>query len=328
MVYLFGQLWLYVLLALGLGLAFSWWATGSSRDLHRLVVRAGLAVLIGGGLLAYAQVARGKLGLWWDIWMLMFLAYVVGCLIAWLLRLAYGEEPATAPLAAPMPMPATKAPPVTAAMPAMAANPMSPKMAAPATEAPAMPASPAGKPAMANPGPFPTAPVLFSGAGGGVNEPEGQGGAASGMAAVTPPIPPMAPAQPGMAAMPGPEPVTMSAAPAADVDPADHFDDADESIIAARPPALSAPNGGMKDDLKRVSGIGRVNEGKLNDLGIFHFSQIGAWTVEHAKWVNGHLAFPGRIQREKWISQAKQLATGADTEFSQRVKAGKVPTSS
>ncbi|BFM07916.1 hypothetical protein [Halioxenophilus aromaticivorans] len=63
-----------------------------------------------------------------------------------------------------------------------------------------------------------------------------------------------------------------------------------------------------KDNLKRIKGIGAVNEKALNDLGIYQFSQIAQWTPENIKWVEGSLAFPGRIGREDWVSQAKTLA--------------------
>jgi len=322
MIYLFGQLWLYVVLALILGMAFGWWAALSSRELHRPVIMTGAAVLIAGGLLAYTQVMRGKAGLWWDIWMLLVLAYIVGCLIAWLLGMVLGTSTtAAAPLAAPMPMPAAKpmAAPVMAATLAMAATP------GPVGVATGMAAKPAPAGGMAPPSgatPFPTAPVLFSNPG---TEMAGEKGQGKAVIAVAPP----ASATPAaMAPTPAPAAIMMPPPAPDSADAGDEFDDTDESIIAARPPGLPAPNGGKKDDLKRISGIGRVNEGKLNELGIFHFSQIGAWTPAHAKWVNSHLSFPGRIQRERWISQSKQLAAGGDTEFSKRVKAGKVPTSS
>ena len=35
-------------------------------------------------------------------------------------------------------------------------------------------------------------------------------------------------------------------------------------------------------------------------------------------WVDRHLRFKGRIDREKWIEQAKVLAAGGETEFSRR----------
>ena len=91
---------------------------------------------------------------------------------------------------------------------------------------------------------------------------------------------------------------------------------------ANRPVNLMAPEG-VKDDLQRISGVGPVSEGKLNDLGIFHFSQIAAWTQENIDWVDGYLSFKGRIERESWISQAKILASGGETEFSARKRRSK-----
>jgi predicted flap endonuclease-1-like 5' DNA nuclease len=97
--------------------------------------------------------------------------------------------------------------------------------------------------------------------------------------------------------------------------------------VGTRPLALAAPVGGSADDLKRIRGIGPANEKKLHGLGVYHFSQIAAWTEENAKWAGSFMAFPGRIEREEWIAQAKILATGAETAFSKRVDAGEVPSS-
>lgn len=84
---------------------------------------------------------------------------------------------------------------------------------------------------------------------------------------------------------------------------------------------------GEEDDLKRIKGIGPVNEKALNELGIFKFSQIAAWTSANVDWVEDFMSFPGRIEREDWIAQAKTLAEGEDTEFSKRVDAGEVDSS-
>jgi predicted flap endonuclease-1-like 5' DNA nuclease len=81
------------------------------------------------------------------------------------------------------------------------------------------------------------------------------------------------------------------------------------------------------DDLKRIRGIGPQNEGRLHGLGIWHFSQIAAWTPENVQWVTSYLAFHGRIEREHWIEQARELGAGRETQFSRRVAAGEVPTS-
>lgn len=98
-------------------------------------------------------------------------------------------------------------------------------------------------------------------------------------------------------------------------------------IPGQRPSGLAAAKQLMPDDLKLIKGIGRQNEDRLQALGIWHFEQIAAWTPANAEWVGSYLAFPGRIEREDWVGQAKALASGADTEFARRVRAGLVETS-
>lgn len=100
------------------------------------------------------------------------------------------------------------------------------------------------------------------------------------------------------------------------------------NAVGVRPAALDAPMGGEKDNLQRIKGIGKVNEGKLNDLGIYHFSQIKDWSRSEARWVGTYLSFSGRIEREDWIGQATTLAAGGETEFAKRVDKGEVSSSS
>ncbi|MBN8916501.1 MAG: hypothetical protein J0I31_12985 [Rhizobiales bacterium] len=83
-----------------------------------------------------------------------------------------------------------------------------------------------------------------------------------------------------------------------------------ESLPGMRPPALAAPEGEGADDLKQLKGIGPQNEQRLNGIGIFHLRQIAAWTPEEAAWVGSYLAFPGRIEREDWMGQAKAILEG------------------
>ncbi len=78
------------------------------------------------------------------------------------------------------------------------------------------------------------------------------------------------------------------------------------------------------DDIKRIKGIGAVIEKTLNGLGIYQFDQIANWDENNCAWVDNFLAFPGRINREEWVDQAKLLATGATTEFAKRVDKGDV----
>ena len=80
--------------------------------------------------------------------------------------------------------------------------------------------------------------------------------------------------------------------------------------VGKRPAGLSAPRAGKADDLQRVKGIGPVNERRLHELGTYHFDQIASWTRDEIRWVGTYLAFPGRIDRERWASQAHNLAHG------------------
>lgn len=83
------------------------------------------------------------------------------------------------------------------------------------------------------------------------------------------------------------------------------------NAVGARPTGFDSPRGGQADDLKRINGIGLVNEKKLNALGVYHFDQIAAWQRPEIRWVAAYLAFPGRIDREGWIDQAARLAAEA-----------------
>ena len=80
--------------------------------------------------------------------------------------------------------------------------------------------------------------------------------------------------------------------------------------------ASPAPKKTEKDDLKKISGVGPVLEGKLNDLGVTHFQQIADFTAEKIAEVDAALNFKGRIDREDWLGQASILAAGGETESS------------
>lgn len=98
-----------------------------------------------------------------------------------------------------------------------------------------------------------------------------------------------------------------------------------EATHAGRRPYGLAAALGKADNLKRIRGIGPQNAGRLHGLGIWHFWQVAAWTDENVKWVGSYLAFSGRIHRENWVAQARDLAAGKETESPRR--AGKVTTS-
>jgi predicted flap endonuclease-1-like 5' DNA nuclease len=64
----------------------------------------------------------------------------------------------------------------------------------------------------------------------------------------------------------------------------------------------SAPE--KTDDLKRISGIASVLEGRLNDYGIYTFKQIMEWKPEAIEEFSVLLAFRDRIERDDWKGQA------------------------
>jgi predicted flap endonuclease-1-like 5' DNA nuclease len=140
----------------------------------------------------------------------------------------------------------------------------------------------------------------------------------------TEPAPEPAPAPAAAVAEPAPAPVAEAPALAE----ADRARAGEADAHGARPAGLAAPREGTADDLKRIKGIGKQNEARLNALGIWHFDQIAAWSPENIAWAGSFLAFVGRIEREDWVGQAKILAAGGTTEFAARVEAGEVPTSS
>ena len=110
----------------------------------------------------------------------------------------------------------------------------------------------------------------------------------------------------------------------------DHQDEESETTVSNPVTTVSKSTGishSAKDNLQLIKGIGKVLEKVLNDLGIYRFEQISSWTKEEVIKVDEPISFPGRIEREEWIKQAKQLDAGEQTEFSERVKQGDVPTS-
>lgn len=71
------------------------------------------------------------------------------------------------------------------------------------------------------------------------------------------------------------------------------------------------------DDLKDIVGVGPFLERKLHSLGIYTFRQIANFTKEDANKVNEIIEFfPGRIERDNWVEQAKKFHQGRGGEGS------------
>jgi len=62
---------------------------------------------------------------------------------------------------------------------------------------------------------------------------------------------------------------------------------------------------GVADDLKKLPGVSGAIEKQLNDLGIFHYSQIAELNEKAAHNVGEEVGLPGRVP--VWIAKAKEL---------------------
>lgn len=69
-----------------------------------------------------------------------------------------------------------------------------------------------------------------------------------------------------------------------------------------------APANAKPDNLQEIKGIGAVLEKKLNAIGIERFEQIASWSESDIAKIDETLNFRGRIQRERWVEQARELA--------------------
>ncbi|MDA8759451.1 hypothetical protein N9M83_04385, partial [Candidatus Poseidonia alphae] len=74
---------------------------------------------------------------------------------------------------------------------------------------------------------------------------------------------------------------------------------------------LGVASASEKDSLQTIKGIGPFIEEKLNALGIYTFEQVGNMTPEIETQVNKAIEFfPGRVKRDEWAKQARQLDKG------------------
>jgi len=74
----------------------------------------------------------------------------------------------------------------------------------------------------------------------------------------------------------------------------------------ALPPLLTGPN--TFDDLKLIVGVGPVLERMLHRLGVATYRQIARWSERDIDEIDAKLPeFPGRIRRDGWVTQAREL---------------------
>jgi len=89
--------------------------------------------------------------------------------------------------------------------------------------------------------------------------------------------------------------------------------------VGKKPQQLDEPTDGKKDNLLLIKGLGKVSQSVLHKNGIYYFDQIANFTEDEIKWIEKAISFPGRVERDDWIGQAKSLSRGEDTEYSKKV---------
>lgn len=75
----------------------------------------------------------------------------------------------------------------------------------------------------------------------------------------------------------------------------------------AKPAAPKAGKAAAGGDLKKLSGVGPALEKKLIAAGVTSLEQVATWTEADVTKIDEELSFKGRIEREGWIAQAKEL---------------------
>ncbi|MCQ0969797.1 hypothetical protein MLD63_05060 [Paracoccus sp. TK19116] len=99
--------------------------------------------------------------------------------------------------------------------------------------------------------------------------------------------------------------------------------DGDATKPAARASRAKLADG--SDNLKEIKGVGPKLEKMLHDEGVTRFDQIASWSDDDIDRFAAKIGSMGsRIRSDDWVAQAKTLASGAETEFSQRVDKGDV----
>ncbi len=79
-----------------------------------------------------------------------------------------------------------------------------------------------------------------------------------------------------------------------------------EVKVKAAPVAVAAG----ADDISLIAGIGPKIQKALTEAGITSFAQIASWTPEDVEKIEAEIKQKGRVAREEWIEQAKELMAG------------------
>ena len=119
---------------------------------------------------------------------------------------------------------------------------------------------------------------------------------------------------------PAPEPVAVEPAPVK-AEPVEVAPVAVPEGEGEKPAAMTAARGGQADDLKVILGIGPKLEELLHGHGIYHYDQIAGWGAKEVAWMDGNIPrFKGRVTRDNWVAQAKEIVEIGVDAYKERAK--------
>lgn len=84
--------------------------------------------------------------------------------------------------------------------------------------------------------------------------------------------------------------------------------DAPEAASDVSAESAAAPD--VKDDVSLIGGVGPKLKEKLEGAGITSLAQIAAWSDSEAEKIDADLELHGRVRRDEWVDQAKELLAG------------------
>ncbi|MEM9724008.1 MAG: hypothetical protein AAF909_00925, partial [Pseudomonadota bacterium] len=70
---------------------------------------------------------------------------------------------------------------------------------------------------------------------------------------------------------------------------------------------LDGADGASPDPLQEIQGVNATLAQLLNDMGVFYFRQLAAFSAEDLAWLDTKLSFRGRVVRDRWAAQAAAL---------------------
>jgi len=79
---------------------------------------------------------------------------------------------------------------------------------------------------------------------------------------------------------------------------------------AAAPKKAAKPAADFTDDIKLIGGVGPALEKKLIAAGVTSLTQIAAWKKADIAKFDEELDLRGRVERDEWVAQAKDLVAG------------------